>query len=96
MTTNLDRSKHKYTGESKNFGIRWVKALASDETISTSTWAVESGSGLTIVTDSETTTVTTVKLSGGNAGTWDVTNTITTSSPYSQTLIERLQIEVEA
>jgi hypothetical protein len=50
-------------------GIDWnANAFLTDRatTISTSTWSV--GSGLTIVTDSETTTTTLVRISGGTLG----------------------------
>lgn len=61
-----------------DYGVDWSAWLATDETISTSTWIVPDG--LTKDSDSNTTTTTTVVLSSGTAGqTYQVTNRITTS-----------------
>jgi hypothetical protein len=49
----------------KEYSLDWSDWLGSD-TISTSTWTVPSG--ITKVTDSKTTTTTTVWLSGGSTG----------------------------
>lgn len=58
----------------------WTAELASD-TIATSTWALGAGEqDLTIDSESETTTATTVWLSGGVRNReYEVTNTITTA-----------------
>jgi len=55
---------------------RWLGA----DTISTSVWALEAGSGLTEDSKLNTTTTTTIWLSGGNPGNWEITNTITTAA----------------
>lgn len=62
-----------------DFGVDWEDWLASGETISSSSWTVESG--ITKDSDSFTDTVATAWLSGGTAGTtYTLTNEITTSS----------------
>ena len=61
-----------------DFGFDWSDWLADGETISTSEWTVEAG--ITKDSDSKTTTVTTIWLSGGSAGTtYNLTNHIVTS-----------------
>lgn len=61
-----------------NYSIDWSDWLDSD-TISTSTWAADTG--LTVDSDSETTTVATAIVSSGTAGTaYGLTNTITTAA----------------
>ena len=76
--------------EVASFSINWSDALGS-ATISTSSWAVESG--ITKNSDSKTTTVTTIVLSGGTAGTaYTCTNTITTST--AETWVDTLYIIV--
>ncbi len=71
-------------------------SLAPGETISTSGWAVDTGSGdgqLAVDSDSETTTTATVKLSAGTKGqVYQVKNTVVTSQ--SRTLIRRLTVRV--
>jgi hypothetical protein len=60
-----------------DYVIDWSAWLDSD-TISTSVWSVDSG--LTNVSDSNTTTAATIWLSGGEDGTsYNVRNTITTA-----------------
>lgn len=49
-----------------DYGFDWSSWLASGETISTSTWTVDSG--ITKDSDTSTTTTTTAWLSGGTAG----------------------------
>jgi hypothetical protein len=71
-----------------DYGFTWSTWLASGETISTSTWTVESG--ITKDSDSNTTTTTTIWLSGGTAGeVYALVNHITTSASrqLDQTLI---------
>ena len=69
----------------------WSTWLASGETISTSTWTVDSG--LTKDTDSKTDDTTTIWLSGGTAGTsYTVTNRITTSQ--GRTKDQSMQVSV--
>jgi len=61
-----------------DYSIEWSTWLVTGETISTSTWTVPAG--LTKVSDSKTTTATTVWLSGGTVGTaYTVTCHIKTS-----------------
>ena len=62
-----------------DYGFDWSDWLASGETISTSAWVVDTG--ITADSDSNTTTITTVWLSGGTAGkVYRITNSITTSA----------------
>ena len=62
-----------------DYGLDWSNWLASGETISSSSWVVETG--LTKDSSSNTTTTTTVWLSGGTAGrTYRITNSIVTSA----------------
>lgn len=69
--------------EVKDYMLDWSGAapgprLVTGETISTSTWVVPSG--ITKDSDSNTTTTTTVWLSGGTAGVhYTLTNRVTTS-----------------
>lgn len=65
--------------ETLDFGIDWSDLLEDEGvTISTSTWNVESG--ITVDSDSSSSTATTIVLSGGTAGTiYKCTNVITTS-----------------
>lgn len=72
-----------------DWGTNW---LADGETISSSSWTVQSG--LTEDSDSNTTTTATVWLSGGTAGSvYTVTNQITTSA--GRTAERTLLIKVE-
>jgi hypothetical protein len=62
-----------------DYGFDWSSWLASGETILTSTWTVESG--LTKVSDNNSTTATTIWVKGGTAGeSYIITNHITTSA----------------
>jgi len=62
-----------------DYGFDWSDWLADGETISTSSWTVENG--ITKDSDSKTTTVTTIWLSGGSAGTtYTLTNHIVSSA----------------
>ena len=61
-----------------DYRVEWSSWLDTD-TIATSTWTVESG--ITTVSDSNTTTVATIWLSGGTAGEeYEVANLITTAA----------------
>lgn len=67
-------------GEKKDYAVDWSAHLGAVDTISTSAWVV--GSGLTQATPapSNTTTVATIWLSGGTAGTeYRVTNHVVTA-----------------
>jgi hypothetical protein len=64
-------------GEVKDYAIDWTAHLATSETITTSTWVV--ATGITKDSDSTTTTVATIWLSGGSEGTeYRVTNHVVT------------------
>lgn len=65
-------------GEVKDYAIDWTAHLAASETITTSTWVV--ATGITKDSDSATTTVATIWLSGGSEGTeYRVTNHVVTN-----------------
>ena len=60
-----------------DYVVNWEMWLAGD-TIATSTWTAETG--ITVVSDTETATTTTVWLSGGTAGSdYNVVNRVTTT-----------------
>ena len=60
-----------------DYSINWSTWLVTGDTIVTSTWTADTG--ITIDSDSNTTTATTVWLSGGTAGeSYGVTNHIVT------------------
>lgn len=61
-----------------DYSVDWSSWLASGETISSSVWTVEAG--LTKDSESNTTTVATVWVSSGTAGSdYEATNRITTT-----------------
>lgn len=72
--------------EVKDYEVDWSDLLDTD-TIATSTWSVTEGSGLTIDSDTNDTTTTTVWLSDGVAGTYSLLNRVTTAGgrTYDQT-----------
>lgn len=62
-----------------DFSIDWSNWLATGETISTSTWNVPTG--ITKDSDTNTSTVTTIWLSGGTVGTtYEIVNHIATDA----------------
>ena len=62
----------------KDYTLDWSRRLATDETITTSTWTA--AAGITKNSDSDTATTTTVWLSGGTAGEhYRITNHVVTS-----------------
>lgn len=66
-------------GDKKDYAINWAALLATD-TISSSTWTVATGLTTASPAPSNTTTTTTIWLSGGTAGTeYRVTNHIITA-----------------
>jgi hypothetical protein len=72
--------------------VDWTDWLASGETISTSTFTVPSG--LTKVSESNTTTAGTVRISGGSAGTtYRIVHQITTSASQTDQRSFDLRIE---
>lgn len=92
MSTKVISAQYvKRAGAVLDYRIDWAAWLDTD-TISTSTWA-EPTSGITIDSETETTTVATVWLSGGTAGQlYEVTNTIVTAA--GRTEERTIQIEV--
>ena len=78
MRWSVARDFTKDTHAVMDFQINWVTWLVTD-TIATSTWIVPDG--LTKVSDSNTTTTTTIWLSGGTIGVlYELTNRITTAA----------------
>lgn len=72
--------------EVKDYGVNWAELLGTD-TISTSTWTVPTG--ITKDSQSNTTTTTTIWLSGGTAAeTYSFDNLITTAGgrTYDRTI----------
>lgn len=69
----------KRPAEVLDYTINWDDGwLASGDSISTSTWSVDTG--ITQNSESETTTTTTVTLSGGSLGDWyEAENTVATA-----------------
>ena len=76
-----------------DYTIDWTDELGGD-TIVTSTWAVDTG--LTQDSESETTTSTTIFVSGGVAGTvYQLTNTIASASrTYEQSIFVNVQDQI--
>lgn len=61
-----------------DYQFDWSEWLAASETINTSTWTADSG--ITVDSETETTTTATVWLSGGTAGSiYNVVNRIVTN-----------------
>ncbi len=78
----------KSAGEDQDYTIDWSEELAGAETISTS--AFTTPAGLTEVADTNTTTTSTVQISGGTGGEeYEILCTITTSGSrtYEKTII---------
>jgi len=74
-----------------DYAVDWSRWLAGDE-IATSEWTVPSG--ITKVSDSKTTTKTTVWLSGGTAGQfYTVTNRITTTGGRTEERSFTIRVE---
>jgi hypothetical protein len=74
-----------------DYTIDWSQWLGDGETIAASTWDVPAG--LTEVDESETTTATSVRVSGGTAGTmYSVTNHIVTSTGQEDDRTIRLNV----
>lgn len=78
--------------------ISWSDWLPSGDTISTSTWAVETITGdsdpLSATSDTNTDTVTTVNLSGGTSGNiYKVYNTIETNGGLTDRRYFRVKVK---
>lgn len=79
-------AKTKRAAEVLDYTFDWStnEWLESSETISTSSWVA--ATGVTVDSDSNTTTTATIWVSGGTSGqTYKLTNTITTSNSPSRT-----------
>ena len=90
MIINLKKEKD----EVLDFTIDWTKYLlnSGSDTISSSSWAEDSG-GITIDSNSNTTTAATVWLSGGSHNnTYTIENTIVTAS--SRTVKRHINVKV--
>lgn len=75
--------------EVKDYSLDWSDLLGASDTITSSTWTVSEGSGLTIGSDSNTTTATIVWLSAGTDGTnYSLVNQVVTAGgrTYDQTV----------
>ena len=89
----MQYAQAKAAGEVQDYTIDWSKELESGETITSSTWIVDSG--LTEGSSTNTTTTTTIFLSGGTGGEkYKVTNTIETSNTNPRTYKKTLIIPV--
>lgn len=93
----MARNFEKHVSENRAFAIDWTTALSNAyngaaDTIATSVWQADSG--ITVVSNSNTTTRAIVRLSGGTAGTtYTLENTITlTDSGYTR--IESIRVRV--
>lgn len=77
-----------------DYSVDWSDWLATDEVISTSTWAASDG--ITIETSGKTDTFATVWLSGGTAGvTYSLVNTITTNNTPARIDERTISIKVQ-
>jgi len=75
-----------------DYQFDWSDWLASGETISTSAWIVPTG--ITEDSDSNTTTTTTIWLSGGTAGALhEITNRIVTNSSRTEDRTMRILVK---
>lgn len=75
----MPKAKEKGDDEVLVFGVDWSGWLPTGDTIATSTWQVPTG--LVNEADQASTTLATVKISGGTVGeTYDVVNIITTTT----------------
>jgi hypothetical protein len=84
----------KDNSEVEDFDINWLPRLGTD-TVATSLWAIVSGAGLTINSNSFTPARTKVWLSGGTLGqTYLLKNTVTTASGATE--IETAQLNIRA
>lgn len=75
-----------------DYVLNWSARLGSD-TITTSTWTVPDG--ITMDSDSETTTATTIWLSGGTEGqSYDILNRIVTAG--GRTMDQTVKLKIKA
>lgn len=74
-----------------DYQIDWSDWLPTGDTISTSTWTADTG--ITVDSESETTTVATVWLSGGTVGnTYSVRNRIVTTGGRTKDKTIRIRV----
>lgn len=79
-----------------DYSINWTNDLQSSENISTSTWTDET-TGLNLVTDTATSKIATVWLSGGTDDiTYKLKNIIVTNSDPARTYVGRILVPVRA
>ena len=93
MATNCEVTQEycKNPGETLDYTIDWSEWLTGAETISTSTWAVDTG--ITTSSPTNSTTITTVWLSGGTLNNiYTVKNTIATSA--ARTAVRTFYVKV--
>jgi len=78
--------------EVKDYGLNWAAVLV-DDTIASSSWTITVGSGLTIDSSSYDDTSTTVWLSSGTIGGYELLNRVTTAGgrTYDQTVKLRVR-----
>lgn len=90
-----DWQKTKDAADVVDYQIDWSTWLETGETISTSSWSVDTG--LTKDSDSNTTTTATIWVSSGTAGTaYKAYNTITTSAGRTQKKYIEIIIQEQA
>lgn len=76
-----------------DFGIDWTARLSGGDSINTSSWSV-SPTGLTIDSNSKTSTTTTVWVSSGTAGvTYQLTNRIITTQARQMDLSLSIKVQ---
>ncbi len=77
--------EYKTPAATLDFQQDWTSWLSTGDTISASSWTVETG--LTVDSESNTTTAGTAVISGGTAGkTYKVENTVTTANGLDETM----------
>ena len=77
--------EYKTPGATLDFQQDWSDWLASGDTIASSSWSVETG--LTVDSESDTTTTATAVISGGTAGkVYKVENSIVTANGLDETM----------
>ncbi|MDK1377107.1 MULTISPECIES: hypothetical protein [unclassified Sinorhizobium] len=81
--------------EVKDYSLNWAALLGASDTITSSTWTIDDGDGLTIDSDSNNSTATTVWLSSGTAGTnYSLVNRIVTAG--GRTFDQTVRLKVRA
>ena len=89
----MARPYQKGDDESLEYGIDWTEVLPTGIGIDTSVWTIPTG--LTGANEAQSSTGTTIIISGGTIGeTYQVTNVITTDELPPETLERTLRIKV--